>query len=123
MSNLGTYQTMTTLAKKFGGPIQLMLGVAVGGYFVIRVGEAGAKKAVLTIKKRSSKNQNNYTDVFVVHTKGESNEGLIFNAGDQFRVLEIDKDAVLIEKIGNTDNPYIVSANLLDSISNFNQQQ
>lgn len=60
----------------------MMTGVAVGGYVVIKLGEAGAKKAVLTIKKGLPKKQNNHTGVFVVHTKGESNEGLIFNAGD-----------------------------------------
>ena len=48
-----------------------------------------------------------------------SNEGLEFKIGDQFRVLESDKDAILIEKIGDNNNPYFVSAELLKNISDF----
>ena len=66
MSNLGAYQTMTTLAKKFGGPVKLGLAIAVGGYAVIRTGES-----------------------------------------------------VLVELIGNENNPYFVSADFLSSISEF----
>lgn len=48
-----------------------------------------------------------------------SNEGLQFVVGEQLRVLEIAGDVVLIEKIGDTDNPYFVSADLLRSISDY----
>lgn len=50
---------------------------------------------------------------------GKSSEGLIFNVGDSYQVLERDKDAVLIKKIGDTNNPCFVSAELLYSISDF----
>jgi hypothetical protein len=54
-----------------------------------------------------------------VKKHGESNEGLVFNEGDKFIVLSQDKDAVLIEKIGDTNNPYFVSLELLLDISDF----
>lgn len=44
MGNLGWYQLLTTWAKKVGGPKQLMLLLAAGGYIIIRPVEAGGKK-------------------------------------------------------------------------------
>ena len=119
MSNLGLYQTMTTCAKKVGGPLNLFVIVGLGGYASIRLGEAGVKKVVKTIKKHSQKNKTASRKTYVVNSNCKSNEGLIFNSGDKYHILEIDKDAVLIEKIGDNNNPYFVSAELLRSISNF----
>lgn len=121
MSNLGLYQTMTSWAKKVGGPLNLAIAVGVGGYTVIRLGEAGVKKIVKTIKKHAKENKTALTETYVVHSNGKSNEGLLFNIGDKYRVLEIDKHSVLIVKIGDSNNPYFVSAELLRSISNFNR--
>ena len=118
MSNLGLYQTMTTVAKKVGGPKNFLLLVGIGGYGVFRIGEAGIKKFIKAViqyknsKKISSK-------LYVVHSAGESNEGLRFIAGDTFRVLESDGDAVLIEKIGEDNNPHFVSRELLLTISDY----
>lgn len=42
MGNLDTYQAMTSLAKKVGGPKALLAATAVAGYVVIRNAEAGA---------------------------------------------------------------------------------
>ena len=54
-----------------------------------------------------------------VHTEGKSNEGLLFSVDDTFKVLEIDGDAALIEKIGDENNPYFVSGCFLESISDY----
>lgn len=59
------------------------------------------------------------TIIYSVTAEGVSNEGLEFKIGDQFRVLEKDKDAVLIEKIGDDNNPYFVSEELFKNISNY----
>lgn len=120
MSNLGLYQSMTTWAKKLGGPLQLGCAIAVGGYVVIRAVEAGGKTVVKVIKKHMKSKDIPPAVTYVVHTEGTSNEGLQFAVGDKFNVLEIADDAVLIEKIGDNCNPYFVSAALLHSISNFN---
>lgn len=121
MSNLGMYQAITTWAKKLGGPKQFLATVAIGGYVVIRLSEAGIKKAVKMARSNSTEKTSDQIKVFVVHTEGKSNEGLVFNVGDKIRVLEIDQGSVLIEIIGASDNPHFVSAELLCSISNFNQ--
>lgn len=119
MSNLGLYQTMTTVAKKLGGPIGFVATTAIGGYIVIRTGEAGTKKIIKTVKKYIKDKKTENIGCIVVHTDGTSNEGLVFKNGDKYRVLERDKDAILIEKLGDDNNPYFVSADFLSSISEF----
>ena len=57
--------------------------------------------------------------VYSVTAEGVSNDGLKFKIGDKIRVLETDKDAILIEKIGEDNNPYFVSEEMLKNISNY----
>ena len=57
--------------------------------------------------------------VYIVDKQGVSNEGMILESGDSFNVLESDGDAVLIEKIGDSNNPYFVSSELLKEISDY----
>ena len=57
--------------------------------------------------------------IYSVTAEGVRNGGLKFKIRDQFRVLETDKDAVLIEKIGDDNNPYFVSEEMLKNISNY----
>ena len=122
MGNLGAYQTMTTLAKKVGGPAKLAAVVAVAGWAALRGVEAGGKvvakftKGVL--EKRNApcpaKGQ-----VFDVRSEGADAQGLALHPGDQYRVLEGDGDAILIEVLGGSDNPYFVSAQFLTTVSDF----
>ncbi|MBQ8296634.1 MAG: hypothetical protein IJX77_02485 [Ruminococcus sp.] len=123
MSNLGGYQWLTTVAKKVGGPKNLVLIIAGAGAVIYKGGEIVVKKTVKEIKKRMSQEKLPEiadTKIYTVTAEGTSNEGLEFKIGDQFKVLETDKDAVLIEKIGDSDNPYFISAELLKNISNYN---
>lgn len=55
MGNLGAYQWITTVSKKVGGPVKLLVGIALGGYTVIRLGEAGIKKVIRTVKTHHEK--------------------------------------------------------------------
>lgn len=57
--------------------------------------------------------------VYSITVDGVSDDGLEFKIGDQFRVLETVKNAVLIEKIGDDNNPYFVSVEFLEMISNY----
>ena len=57
--------------------------------------------------------------IYTVKQDGESNDGLIFKLGDSFRALESDADAILIELIGNENNPHFVSKDLMEQISDF----
>ena len=102
MSNLGAYQWLTTAAKKVRGPKNLVLIIAGTGAAVYKGSEIVVKKTVKEIKKKIRIHQLTEmadTKVYSVTAEGISNEGLAFKIGDQFRVLETDKDAVLIEKI------------------------
>jgi hypothetical protein len=122
MGNLGGYQTVTTVIKSLGGPGKAAF-VVLGGVFVAGgVAHAGGQKVVnavsAAIKKRNvpcaTKGQ-----VFEVVSAGKDSSGLKFRAGDEYRVLECDKDAILIEVLGNAGNPYFVSGEFLATISDF----
>lgn len=119
MGNLGAYQAMTTAAKKVGGPSVLLAITAVAGYIFIRPAEAGAKKVVRTIKQRNepcaTKGQ-----LFRASADGDDG-GLRIRVGDEYRVLECDGDSILIEVLGDADNPYFVSSTFLRSVSDFPQ--
>lgn len=126
MSNLGGYQVLTTLAKKVGGPGKLVAliagGGAIAGGIVVKGGEFAVKKGKQAIAKRKEKKKDSAirTDViYTVEQDAESNKGLEFKVGDRFRVLEYDGDAILIELIGNDNNPYFVSGELLKEISDY----
>lgn len=111
---------MTTWAKKLGGPKRLIAGIAIGGYAVIRLGEAGVKKLIKIVESNPVKREKYQSKVFfVVHTESKSNEGVAFKVGDKISILEIDKDSVLIEIIDDANSPYFVSADFLKSISDF----
>lgn len=114
MSNLGLYQTFTTVAKKVGGPGKLIglifgSGVVVGSASTIGVGKL--------IKKISNKKEINKT--YIVKREGTSNEGIKLHVGEKYNVLSEDEDIVLIEIVGRDDNPFYVSRSFLESISDF----
>lgn len=122
MSNLGDYQKMTVLAKKVGGPKNLA-GIFVGAGVVVGVAVCKGRMIVAEkVNKNKNKEKLKETSdsiVYSVTVDGVSDDGLEFKIGDQFRVLETDKDAVLIEKIGDDNNPYFVSVEFLEMISNY----
>lgn len=126
MGNLGGYQTMTTLVKALGGPAKAVIKgavvVGVAGYGVIRLAEVGGKKLVNGAKKSFANRRAGSWLIgqsFTVHTEGTSEGGLNFKVGAKYIVLEHDDAAVLIELIGDRDNPHVVSGWFLSSISEF----
>ena len=119
VSNLGWYQIITTAAKKVGGPKNL-IGLIFGGGTIVGGGVVAGVSAIK--KKVVSKFEQKESEIkaAIIHTvkvEGKCNEGLAFSVGDQYRILELDGDAALIEKIGDKNNPYFVSAKFLNSIS------
>lgn len=121
MSNLGTYQLMTTLAKKVGGPKKLLLIVAATGWIVLRSGEASAKAIVSKFRNtpHTSSDYQHFGETFAVTATTELVEGLILNEGSTFHVLERDQDSVLIAVSDDKNNPYFVSAEKISKISNY----
>ena len=122
MGNLGFYQTLTTWSKRVGGPKKLVVILLISGGVIARVGEAGIKKGVKAIKGKITKRNNNSIDTelyYDVIVDGKDNNGLVFCIGDKYKVLERDGDSVLIEKLGDINNPYFVSCDFLTSISDY----
>lgn len=122
MGNLGNYQLMTTLAKKAGGPRRLLAMTLGAGYIILRTTEAGGKRGIGALKnvvKRRMAPCELKDKVFAVRADGTDNQGLEFKAGSEYRVLECSDDAILIELIGNDDNPHVVSDAFLATISSF----
>ena len=121
MSNLGTYQLMTTLAKKVGGPKKLLLIVAATGWIVLRSGEASAKAIVSKFRNtpHTSWDYQHFGETFAVTATTELVEGLILNEGSTFHALERDQDSVLIAVSDDKNNPYFVSTEKLSKISNY----
>ncbi|MEU3508563.1 hypothetical protein ABZ733_11665 [Streptomyces longwoodensis] len=122
MGNLGGYQTMTRLAKKVGGPGALVVFTAVGGWAIGRGAEAGGKNVFRAVKAAAKKRNapcSTKGQVFEVVSHGEDSKGLALRAGDQYRVMECDGEAILIEVLGGSNNPYFTSAQFLASVSGF----
>ena len=118
MSNLGAYQWLTTVAKKVGGPKNVVLRIAGTGAVIYKGGEIVVKKIIKKINKEEL-HRTSDSMVYSVTAEGVSNDGLKFKIGEKIRVLETDKDAILIEKIGEDNNPYFVSEEMLKNISNY----
>jgi hypothetical protein len=125
VSNLGSYQDMTTLAKKVGGPVVLAVITAVGGYLVGRTGElgvvTGVKQVARKVRTANTKRARKIAalPLFVVHTEADCGGGLTVNQGQQFRVIGRDGDMAEV-MIVDDENPYhVVSAELLARISDY----
>ena len=108
---------MTTAAKKVGGPKNLFLLTLGAGGAIYKCGEMVVKKAYHTVKSLTDKAE--ISQVYKVIADGKDGKNLVFNVGDTYRVLESDGESVLIEKIGDSNNPYFVSADFLRSVSDF----
>lgn len=133
MSNLGGYQVITTLIKRVGGPenaAKLGGAVAAGLFFAGGAAHAGIQKFAPSFMEKAEKLFQNWRGrtlspdeltgtVYTVTAAADSDQGVSFNIGDTFRVLERDEDAVLIELTGNSDNPWVLPADLLMEISDF----
>lgn len=122
MSNLGGYQTLTTIAKKFGGPGRFFLAVLCSGGVIFKITEMGGKKIYKMINKKIEDVNKKKMREYTVLKDGIDKQGLKFKIGDKIKVLESADDAILIEKIGDKNNPYFVSIDFLKKIIAFDSQ-
>lgn len=100
-----------------GGPINLLLLTAAAGAAIYKGSEIAVKQCAKAIKAHNANETAAEDILYATVIANKSNEGLEFAEGDQFRVLEADGDSVLIEKLGDNNNPYFVSKELLHRIS------
>ena len=108
MNNLGWYQVITTWSKKVGGPLNLLGIVAGVGALGGVAGTKGIEALVASQKKKAIEKEKvaELSKTYTIIKDGVSNEGLQFHVGETFKVLERDGNAVLIEKLGDDNNPY-----------------
>lgn len=134
MSNLGPYQTVTTVIKAMGGPAKAAAKAggltAAGMGIVYRLGvNWGAKRpdGKTTETKifdalRSKLRRGTVGGPVEVHTATADcgyGGGLTLHTGDTFTAGKVIDEMVYIEVVGDDDNPYLVSAKLLAQNSNF----
>ena len=116
MSNLGWYQKIVEIAKKVGGPKRLMAILFGSG----ALAGFGIPKIIKELKDRINNSKDNTaidkTIIYKVRKEAKSKEGLWFREGEEIRILAVDGDAVFIEKIGDTNNPYVVAKEFIMSL-------
>lgn len=137
LGNLGWYQGITTFCKKVGGPRNALIIVLGTGYVGGKAIELGVKKVKSLIAPESKGEKADNEDVsqpevsvndkeektsaeddlVIVKKAGVDNQGLSFEAGDEIIIRDKDEESVLIEKVGDENNPYYVDAAFLDEIS------
>lgn len=123
VSNLGFYQDATRVIKVLGGPKYALPVLAVASYGTLRGVEAGAKRLYRVTSSAIGKRRGPSIEpgqLFKVHSDAEDvGGGLSLRSEDEFRVLECDDDAILIEVLNRLDNPFFVSRYTLVEISSF----
>jgi len=126
VGNLGAYQAVTTIMKQFGGPEKaawkLVPPVLVAGYALLRPAEAGIKKLGVKIKEARADDHRARAGagrLFTVTADGTDSQGLHLTSGMQYRLLQHDDGAVLVEVIGDSNNPYMLSGEFLRTISDY----
>ena len=116
MGNLGMYQMITTVSKKVGGPVYFLLMVAAGGYVTGRSVEWTGKSIFKALAEEEKDNRiHTVKSSYVI--AGNEEKYCELGPGDQYKILARDGDAVLIEKIGDQNNPYYVSKSFLENIT------
>lgn len=121
MSNLGRYQDMTTVAKKFGGPIKLALCVAVGGYIVGKTVEKPILEGVKKLKQ-FKEGKKPRQKLYTVKSFGITDEGINFYPDDQFKIILLDKKSAVIVFDGEEEHSYEVPLSFLCQISDFEEK-
>ena len=124
MGNLGSYQTMVTLAKKVGGPGRLALIIAASGGLLgygVKPGCEAVWRRVRPSHQVKGGGLQECQEHLTVTSDADCGAGLSLHVGDEIRVLERDGDALLVKIVGNNDNPHVVSAEVLRRASDFDE--
>lgn len=115
MSNLGSYQRMTILAKKVGGPVKLAIITASAGFCFFRGIEEGGRRTIKFIKNKLASE----CEVCDVEFETLIENEIRVKPNDKIRILEEVEDGYLVEIIGRKDNPFIISKEQLEAMTGF----
>ena len=59
----------------------------------------------------------NASPIIIIKSYSDPSISLSFEPGDKYNIIAIDDEAVIIEKLKDTNNPYVVSLSVLREIS------
>ncbi len=115
MNNWYLYQWTTTAMKKVGGPLNFYLLLCGGCASLGYAAHALPPKVKSYIRQKYNKSSK---PILKSASHVINEDGLEFKIGDEFRILETIENGALIEKIGDPDNPYVVTDMFLQKITN-----
>ena len=119
MNNLGFYKTIVVFIKRVGGPQKFIRLVScVLCSLVGASGTVGFFGGRAFQKRKAGIDNEQQTPLRVCNTL--HNEELTLNNGDKIRIIARDGDAIIIEKIGDTNNPYVISSDDLNRLTDIN---
>lgn len=127
LSNLGDYQRIVELIKRVGGPTAAKrYAWASAGGLIILGGYAhkGLQKLEPVVKRKMGllRSSDEAPSIpYVVTVSKTDEQGLAFEVGDEFRVMMRVEGAIMIELCGRENNPWMVSPEFLERISDFRQ--
>jgi len=128
--NLGAYQIMTTLAKRVGGPINLggiiaLIGGAGGGILaygcrgkIERIGHSIKSKFGISNDPKELQKE---TRTYRFHSDCKIGNELTHKQDDRFSVLYADDEMILINIVGDDNNPYMVDRKELEKTSDYKE--
>ena len=110
------YLWLTRIAKKLGGPVPFIITLLAGGALIGVVLEKGINAVVKAIKK--GKKNLESEPVYTVGEDAVSEDGMAFTAGDQFRILKLEGEYALIERIRDEEHR-ILPVSFISGISDY----
>lgn len=117
MSNLGAYQWITTVSKKVGGLVNLLLIVGGGSIAIWEAGKGVFKKTAEYLDRKYFIRQKEYEII-----NDFSYFELKLSKGDKFRIVGIDRDSTLIEILNDVNNPYVIPTKYLKLYTTFERK-
>lgn len=107
---------ITTVSKRVGGPINLLLLTGTTTAVIARGAEAGIKSLVKKVKRRggnSTTNNESPGTTYTVKVEADFGNGLRMPVGTEFHVVSCDGEITLIGILGDTSSPHVASTEVL----------
>jgi len=121
-NNLGMYLWMTKTSKRVGGPVNFLALVATFGalsYELARIAYGKGKNYIHDFCKENKHWGTESSEIKQYKIKKDYifDNQLSFKKGDSIIILDEDGDALMIEKIGDNNNPYFISREVFATIA------
>lgn len=111
--------------KKFSKVLFIAIGAAAGAAYYFMTKTRTEDKPVegkSEAAKEAKTGPRCIGECYKAELEGTDAQGLEFAIGDSFKVLEINGENLLIEKLGDANNPYTVAKDFLMGISTLSRE-